>query len=76
MQGAFGAFVVAIAASIAVLVFLKKGIASIGMGSSGRPRWDISCATNPKLYWAIIAMFGVVALYAAFIGLRDIFAVD
>ena len=73
MQGAFGAFVVAIAASIAVLVFLKKGIASIGMGSSGRPRWDISCATNPKLYWTVVVAFVIVVLYAAVIGLHDVF---
>jgi hypothetical protein len=76
MQGAFGAFVVAIAASILVLTFLKKGIASIGLGRPAWPRWDISCASNPKLYWAIVAACVIVALYAAFIGLRDVLAVD
>jgi hypothetical protein len=73
MQRAFGAFVVALAADIVVLVFLKTGVASIGIGPSARPRWDISCSTNPKLYWAVVAACIIVALYAAFIGLRDIF---
>jgi uncharacterized membrane protein YccC len=74
MQGAFGAFVVAIAASLLVVIFLKNGIASIGLGPSGWPQWNISCTANPKLYWAIIVMGAIVALYAAFIGLRDFFA--
>ena len=74
MQGAFGAFVVAIAASIAVLVFLKNGVVSVGMGSSGWPQWNISCVTYPKLYWTIVGVIALVALYATFVGLQDLFA--
>jgi hypothetical protein len=74
MQGAFGAFVAALAAGILVVVFLKNGVASIGIGSSGWPQWNISCATNPKLYWTVVAVCAIVALYAALIGLQDIFA--
>jgi uncharacterized membrane protein YhdT len=75
MQGAFGAFLVAFAAALVAVVFLKTGVASIGMGSSGFPRWNISCATNPKLYWIIVAACVIVAIYAAFVGLQDFFAV-
>jgi hypothetical protein len=76
MQGTFGAFVAALAAGILVVIFLKNGTASIGIGPSARPRWDISCSTNPKLYWAVVAAFMIVALYAAFVGLHHVFAVD
>jgi hypothetical protein len=76
MQGAFGAFVVALAAGIAVVIFLKHGIASFGLGRPAWPRWDISCTTNPKLYWAMIAACAAMALCATFIGLRDVFTVD
>jgi hypothetical protein len=76
MQGAFGAFVAALAVGILVVIFLKNGTASIGIGPSGRPRWDISCSTNPKLYWAVVAACMLVALYAAFAGLQDLFASD